>query len=193
VYSLIALGHCCLELTAIIQGTQKSIDGVTEEAVGVVDTSQQVSSAVILSGYLYKRSDVLKQWKLRYFTLTQQNLGCYSSSSPHDLLRPRSEMSIDKNTVVESTDGLIRVGEDQQSSFCVFQVTNTSSKAKVFLLAAPDMESMLRWIKCIQCAASLTIDNEPVRIERRNYELFELTLSIGFLIQSAAKHSNARC
>ncbi|XP_053615905.1 uncharacterized protein kmr isoform X5 [Plodia interpunctella] len=113
--------------------------------------AQRIPSApVAMSGILYKQgSDGLKVWRKRWFVLSEYCLFYYKSQDEEKLLGSVLLPSY-KVSACSSEDKVLR-----KYSFKL-----EHANMRTYVLAAPDQESMLKWVKALTMAALMQSPNE---------------------------------
>ncbi|XP_026761567.2 uncharacterized protein LOC113520434 isoform X2 [Galleria mellonella] len=113
--------------------------------------AQRIPSApVTMSGILYKQgSDGLKVWRKRWFVLSEYCLFYYKSQDEEKLLGSVLLPSY-KVSACSSDDKVLRK----------FSFKLEHANMRTYVLAAPDQEAMLKWVKALTMAALMQNPNE---------------------------------
>ncbi|KAL0819000.1 hypothetical protein ABMA28_008287 [Loxostege sticticalis] len=113
--------------------------------------AQRIPSApVTMSGILYKQgSDGLKVWRKRWFVLSEYCLFYYKSQDEEKLLG---------SVLLPSYKVSACTAEDKVLRKFAFKLEHANMRT--YILAAPDQESMLKWVKALTMAALMQSPNE---------------------------------
>ncbi|KAJ0172217.1 hypothetical protein K1T71_012190 [Dendrolimus kikuchii] len=116
--------------------------------------AQRIPSApVTISGILYKQgSDGLKVWRKRWFVLSEYCLFYYKSQDEEKLL---GSVLLPSYKVSPCTP------EDKVLRKYSFKLEHTNMRT--YILAAPDQESMMKWVKALTMAALMQNSNEQLQ------------------------------
>ncbi|KAG6456136.1 hypothetical protein O3G_MSEX009544 [Manduca sexta] len=115
-------------------------------------TAQRIPSApVAMSGILYKQgSDGLKVWRKRWFVLSEYCLFYYKSQDEEKLLGSVLLPSY-KVSACSNEDKVLRK----------FSFKLEHANMRTYILAAPDQESMTKWVKALTMAALMQTPSDP--------------------------------
>ncbi|XP_047034524.1 uncharacterized protein LOC124640683 isoform X2 [Helicoverpa zea] len=113
--------------------------------------AQRIPSApVTMSGILYKQgSDGLKVWRKRWFVLSEYCLFYYKSQDEEKLL---GSVLLPSYRVSSCT------AEDKVLRKFAFKLEHANMRT--YILAAPDQEAMMKWVKALTMAALMQSPNE---------------------------------
>ncbi|XP_063832349.1 uncharacterized protein LOC135081544 isoform X2 [Ostrinia nubilalis] len=113
--------------------------------------AQRIPTApVTMSGILYKQgSDGLKVWRKRWFVLSEYCLFYYKSQDEEKLLG---------SVLLPSYKVSACTAEDKVLRKFAFKLEHANMRT--YILAAPDQESMLNWVKSLTMAALMQSPNE---------------------------------
>eukprot|EP00055_Hartaetosiga_balthica_P017648 m.120202 g.120202 ORF g.120202 m.120202 type:complete len:537 (-) comp9370_c1_seq1:74-1684(-) len=128
-------------------------DSKPKRPTTMLDTSvEDLLPTCAFKGWMHKRGDVRKTWKLRYFVLHEGSL-YYFNSSQGDMKGGFSLNGLRLGRSVKST-------RDN-----VFQLSHTSGKGRVWILATNTPEEQRKWMKAIRLEVYRYDDTEEDGIE----------------------------
>ncbi|XP_037867847.1 uncharacterized protein LOC101738815 isoform X5 [Bombyx mori] len=115
-------------------------------------TAQRIPSApVTVAGILYKQgSDGLKVWRKRWFVLSEYCLFYYKSQEEEKLLG---------SVLLPSYKVSVCTAEDKVLRKFAFKLEHANMRT--YVLAAPDQEAMMKWMKALTMAAVMQTPNDP--------------------------------
>lgn len=132
-------------------------DKLNNVNVEKIDSFETNEKRKVVKGYLFQKAkkNVMKEWKKKYFMLSNGNLLCFKSSAT---LKPKETINLLLCTV--------KLSSDSTRNFC-FEII---SPYKTLFLQADSKESLNMWITAIQDAIAEHLDNQNVNksISRNN-------------------------
>ncbi|KAI5633403.1 PH domain-containing protein [Phthorimaea operculella] len=111
------------------------------------------SAPVALAGILYKQgSDGLKVWRKRWFVLSEYCLFYYKSQDEEKLLG---------SVLLPSYNVSACTAEDKVLRKYAFKLEHANMRT--YILAAPDQDAMMKWVKALTMAALMQTPNEQAQ------------------------------
>jgi hypothetical protein len=107
------------------------------------------NSVIGKSGYLLKKGEINKSWRLRWFVLQDDKLFYFKTSEQS---KPIGFIPLDQTVVRKTTM------ESEVKEFCFEIIT----KNRIFQLAAKSKNDMMEWIKVLNTHTILHTENELI-------------------------------
>ncbi|KAM8829531.1 differentially expressed in FDCP 6 homolog isoform 4-T4 [Synchiropus picturatus] len=138
----------------IFRGVDKSILSMAVEEV-----YREVVGDVLKEGYMWKKGQLRRNWKERWFTLRPSNFSYYTSEERRDCL---GNIGLDGNCCVE-------VLPDRDGKRCMFCLKTLS---KTYEMSASDTKQRQEWTTAIQTAIRLHVEgksslHKDLKLKRR--------------------------
>ncbi|XP_051281318.1 differentially expressed in FDCP 6 homolog isoform X2 [Dicentrarchus labrax] len=138
----------------ITRGIEKSIISMAIEEV-----YREIVGDVLKEGYLWKKGQLRRNWKERWFTLRPSNLSYYTGEDRKDC---QGNISLDGNCCVE-------VLPDRDGKRCMFCLKTLS---KTYEMSASDTKQRQEWTTAIQTAIRLHVEgkkslHKDLKLKRR--------------------------
>ncbi|XP_058500064.1 differentially expressed in FDCP 6 homolog isoform X2 [Solea solea] len=138
----------------ITRGIDKSIISMAIEEV-----YREIVGDVLKEGYLWKKGQLRRNWKERWFTLRPSNLSYYTSEDRKDC---QGNIALDGNCCVE-------VLPDRDGKRCMFCLKTLS---KSYEMSASDTKQRQEWTTAIQTAIRLHVEgkkslHKDLKLKRR--------------------------
>ncbi|XP_070696020.1 differentially expressed in FDCP 6 homolog [Pempheris klunzingeri] len=138
----------------ITKGIDKSITSMAVEEV-----YREIVGDVLKEGYLWKKGQLRRNWKERWFTLRPSNLSYYTSEDRKDC---QGNIVLDGNCCVE-------VLPDRDGKRCMFCLKTLS---KTYEMSASDTKQRQEWTTAIQTAIRLHVEgknslHKDLKLKRR--------------------------
>ncbi|XP_051281317.1 differentially expressed in FDCP 6 homolog isoform X1 [Dicentrarchus labrax] len=159
----------------ITRGIEKSIISMAIEEV-----YREIVGDVLKEGYLWKKGQLRRNWKERWFTLRPSNLSYYTGEDRKDC---QGNISLDGNCCVEEVDDdqilfgrtkwiknvLFPVLPDRDGKRCMFCLKTLS---KTYEMSASDTKQRQEWTTAIQTAIRLHVEgkkslHKDLKLKRR--------------------------
>ncbi|XP_058500063.1 differentially expressed in FDCP 6 homolog isoform X1 [Solea solea] len=159
----------------ITRGIDKSIISMAIEEV-----YREIVGDVLKEGYLWKKGQLRRNWKERWFTLRPSNLSYYTSEDRKDC---QGNIALDGNCCVEEVDDdqilfgrskwikniLFPVLPDRDGKRCMFCLKTLS---KSYEMSASDTKQRQEWTTAIQTAIRLHVEgkkslHKDLKLKRR--------------------------
>lgn len=138
----------------ITRGIEKSIISMAIEEV-----YREIVGDVLKEGYLWKKGQLRRNWKERWFTLRPSNLSYYTGEDRKDC---QGNIALDGNCCVE-------VLPDRDGKRCMFCLKTLS---KTYEMSASDTKQRQEWTTAIQTAIRLHVEgktslHKDLKLKRR--------------------------
>ncbi|XP_053706436.1 differentially expressed in FDCP 6 homolog isoform X1 [Synchiropus splendidus] len=138
----------------IFRGVDKSIISMAVEEV-----YREVVGDVLKEGYMWKKGQLRRNWKERWFTLRPSNFSYYTSEDRRDC---QGNIGLDGNCCVE-------VLPDRDGKRCMFCLKTLS---KTYEMSASDTKQRQEWTTAIQTAIRLQVEgksslHKDLKLKRR--------------------------
>ncbi|XP_031140289.1 differentially expressed in FDCP 6 homolog isoform X1 [Sander lucioperca] len=145
----------------ITRGIEKSIISMAIEEV-----YREIVGDVLKEGYLWKKGQLRRNWKERWFTLRPSNLSYYTGEDRKDC---QGNIVLDGNCCVEEVDDQILFGSkwiknvfnpvlpDRDGKRCMFCLKTLS---KTYEMSASDTKQRQEWTTAIQTAIRLHVEGK---------------------------------
>ncbi|KAM9785517.1 differentially expressed in FDCP 6 homolog [Neosynchiropus ocellatus] len=138
----------------IFRGVDKSIISMAVEEV-----YREVVGDVLKEGYMWKKGQLRRNWKERWFTLRPSNFSYYTSEDRRDC---QGNIGLDGNCCVE-------VLPDRDGKRCMFCLKTLS---KTYEMSASDTKQRQEWTTAIQTAIRLHVEgksslHKDLKLKRR--------------------------
>ncbi|TNM87153.1 differentially expressed in FDCP 6 homolog [Takifugu flavidus] len=138
----------------ITRGIEKDIISMAIEEV-----YREIVGDVLKEGYLWKKGQLRRNWKERWFTLRPSNLSYYTGEDRKDC---QGNIVLDENCCVE-------VLPDRDGKRCMFCLKTLS---KTYEMSASDTKQRQEWTAAIQTAIRLSIEgknslHKDLKLKRR--------------------------
>ncbi|XP_059189265.1 differentially expressed in FDCP 6 homolog isoform X1 [Centropristis striata] len=158
----------------ISRGIDKSIVSMAIEEV-----YREIVGDVLKEGYLWKKGQLRRNWKERWFTLRPSNLSYYTGEDRKDC---QGNIALDGNCCVEEVDDQILFGRskwiknvispvlpDRDGKRCMFCLKTLS---KTYEMSASDTKQRQEWTTAIQTAIRLHVEgktslHKDLKLKRR--------------------------
>ncbi|XP_062396416.1 differentially expressed in FDCP 6 homolog [Sardina pilchardus] len=135
--------------------------GITKETVtmAVEEVYREIVGDVLKEGYLWKKSQLRRNWKERWFTLKPNSLSYYTNEDRKDC---KGSITLDTNCCVE-------VLPDRDGKRCMFCLKTVS---KTYEMSASDTRQRQEWTSAIQTAIRLQAEgktslHKDLKLKRR--------------------------
>ncbi|XP_074500596.1 differentially expressed in FDCP 6 homolog isoform X2 [Sebastes fasciatus] len=156
------------------RGIEKSIVSMAIEEV-----YREIVGDVLKEGYLWKKGQLRRNWKERWFTLRPSNLSYYTGEDRKDC---QGNIVLDGNCCVEEVDDQILFGRskwiksvlfpvlpDRDGKRCMFCLKTLS---KTYEMSASDTKQRQEWTTAIQTAIRLHVEgktslHKDLKLKRR--------------------------
>ncbi|XP_037629569.1 differentially expressed in FDCP 6 homolog isoform X2 [Sebastes umbrosus] len=156
------------------KGIEKSIVSMAIEEV-----YREIVGDVLKEGYLWKKGQLRRNWKERWFTLRPSNLSYYTGEDRKDC---QGNIVLDGNCCVEEVDDQILFGRskwiksvlfpvlpDRDGKRCMFCLKTLS---KTYEMSASDTKQRQEWTTAIQTAIRLHVEgktslHKDLKLKRR--------------------------
>ncbi|XP_035513243.1 differentially expressed in FDCP 6 homolog isoform X2 [Morone saxatilis] len=140
----------------ITRGIEKSIISMAIEEV-----YREIVGDVLKEGYLWKKGQLRRNWKERWFTLRPSNLSYYTGEDRKDC---QGNIALDGNCCVE-------VLPDRDGKRCMFCLKTLS---KTYEMSASDTKQRQEWTTAIQTAIRLHVEgktslHKDLKLKRREH------------------------
>ncbi|XP_035513242.1 differentially expressed in FDCP 6 homolog isoform X1 [Morone saxatilis] len=161
----------------ITRGIEKSIISMAIEEV-----YREIVGDVLKEGYLWKKGQLRRNWKERWFTLRPSNLSYYTGEDRKDC---QGNIALDGNCCVEEVDDdqilfgrtkwikniLFPVLPDRDGKRCMFCLKTLS---KTYEMSASDTKQRQEWTTAIQTAIRLHVEgktslHKDLKLKRREH------------------------
>ncbi|XP_076028157.1 differentially expressed in FDCP 6 homolog isoform X2 [Genypterus blacodes] len=138
----------------LTRGIEKSITSMAIEEV-----YREIVGDVLKEGYLWKKGQLRRNWKERWFTLRPSNLSYYTGEDRKDC---QGNIALDGNCCVE-------VLPDRDGKRCMFCLKTLS---KTYEMSASDTKQRQEWTTAIQTAIRLHVEgktslHKDLKLKRR--------------------------
>ncbi|XP_042347880.1 differentially expressed in FDCP 6 homolog isoform X1 [Plectropomus leopardus] len=158
----------------ITRGIDKSVVSMAIEEV-----YREIVGDVLKEGYLWKKGQLRRNWKERWFTLRPSNLSYYTGEDRKDC---QGNIALDGNCCVEEVDDQILFGRskwiknaffpvlpDRDGKRCMFCLKTLS---KTYEMSASDTKQRQEWTTAIQTAIRLHVEgktslHKDLKLKRR--------------------------
>nr|XP_061843099.1 differentially expressed in FDCP 6 homolog [Nerophis lumbriciformis] len=141
--------------------TGKIVRGMDRAAIsmGIEEVYREIVGDVLKEGYLWKKGQLRRNWKERWFTLRPSNLSYYTTE---DRKECQGKIPLDGNCCVE-------VLPDRDGKRCMFCLKTLS---KTYEMSASDTKQRQEWTTAIQTAIRLHVEgkkslHKDLKLKRR--------------------------
>ncbi|XP_063064430.1 differentially expressed in FDCP 6 homolog [Engraulis encrasicolus] len=123
--------------------------GISKETItmGVEEVYREIVGDVLKEGYLWKKSQLRRNWKERWFTLKPTSLSYYTNEDRKDC---KGSINLDKNCCVE----VLPDRDGKRCMFCLKTITKT------YEMSASDTRQRQEWTSAIQTAIRLQAEGK---------------------------------
>ncbi|KAL2104067.1 hypothetical protein ACEWY4_000935 [Coilia grayii] len=135
--------------------------GITKETItmAVEEVYREIVGDVLKEGYLWKKSQLRRNWKERWFTLKPNSLSYYTNEDRKDC---KGSITLDMNCCVE----VLPDRDGKRCMFCLKTITKT------YEMSASDTKQRQEWTSAIQTAIRLQAEakaslHKELKLKRR--------------------------